>query len=69
MPLYRLVVLDPQGRVTRRFEFRAGDDLVAEAAAEHLGDHRVKQLWEGARWVRTWAPPPSRAPEAGAKSH
>jgi hypothetical protein len=57
MPHYKVNYLDVQGRVVARFEFRCPNDADAEQACEDLVDSRPKELWCGARWIRTWSAP------------
>jgi hypothetical protein len=57
MPHYKLNYLDAHGRVVGRFEFTCSSDSEAEQACEDLGDPGPKELWYGARWIRSWAAP------------
>ncbi len=57
MAHYKLNYLDGQGRIVGRFEFRCPNDAEAEQACEDLPDTRPKELWCGARWIRSWPAP------------
>ena len=57
MPHYKVLYLDPQGRIVGRFEFHCSSDAEAELACEDLADPRPKELWSGPRWIRAWAAP------------
>lgn len=59
MNIYLVKTFDQRGRLVDQFAFAAPDDCEAEGAVTDLSDPRRRELWSGARRVRTWSAHPS----------